>query len=127
MESALNRPVWFALLYWRPPVRDGAALALRFSPDIAPFGAAADDSPEAFRRLGHVPSRDGRVALVSLDSLRLYPGLDVVREAPIIQMIADTGTPGPSARLTRRLVRATCRRCCVSPSRPVAAHLARAA
>jgi hypothetical protein len=52
MESALNRPVWFALLYWRPPVRDGAALALRFSPDIAPFGAAADDSPEACAAVG---------------------------------------------------------------------------
>jgi hypothetical protein len=67
---------------------------------------------------------------VSLDSLRLYTGLDVVQEAPIIQMIADTGTPRPSARLMpvvwseRRAGVAASRR--ADPSRPARARMSSA-
>jgi predicted GNAT family acetyltransferase len=100
IKGALNRPVWSALTTGDRRFAEGGALALRFPPDIAPFGATADDSPEAVAALGALLSRDGRVALVSLDKPRPYPSLDVVREAPIIQMIADRETPAPSQRMT---------------------------
>jgi predicted GNAT family acetyltransferase len=96
IESALNRPVWSALTTGDRRFAEGGSLALRFPPDIAPFGATADDSPEAFAALGALISRDGRVALVSLDKLNAYPGLEVVREAPIVQMIADAEIPAPA-------------------------------
>jgi predicted GNAT family acetyltransferase len=99
IESALNRPVWSALTTGDRRFAEGGSLALRFPPDIAPFGATADNSPEAFAALRELLAEDGRVALVTIDKLKPYPGLDVVREAPIIQMIADGETPAPSEAL----------------------------
>ena len=100
IESALNRPVWSALTTGDRRFAEGGSLALRFPPDIAPFGATADDSPEAFAALKALISQEERVALVTVDSLTRYPGLDVVREAPIIQMIAEgAAIPQPSASL----------------------------
>jgi predicted GNAT family acetyltransferase len=91
--SALDRPVWSALTTGDRRFAEGGSQALRFPPDIAPFGATADDSPEAFAALGALISRDGRVALVSVDKLKAHPGLEVVREAPIVQMVALAATP----------------------------------
>ena len=124
IESALNRPVWSALTTGDRRFAEGGPLALRFPPDIAPFGATADDSPEAFAALRELIAEDGRVALVTLDKLRRYPGLEVVREAPIIQMIADgrdadapRGPGAHRARSKRRPGDAASRR--ADESRPV--------
>jgi GNAT superfamily N-acetyltransferase len=95
IESALNRPVWSALTTGDRGFAEGGALALRFPPDIAPFGATAEDSPEAFEFLRELLAEGGRVALVTLDKLTPYHGFEVVREAPIMQMIADAETPAP--------------------------------
>jgi predicted GNAT family acetyltransferase len=97
MESALNRPIWSALTTGDRRFAEGGALALRFPPDIAPFAATAEDSPEAFAALRELLAEDGRVALVTLDMLKRYPGFEVAREAPIIQMIADGKTPAERA------------------------------
>jgi predicted GNAT family acetyltransferase len=91
--SALDRPVWSALTSGNRRFAEGGSLALRFPADIAPFAATAEDSPEAFAALGALVSRDGRVALVSLDKLKPHLGLEVVREAPIVQMVAVAATP----------------------------------
>jgi predicted GNAT family acetyltransferase len=99
IESALNRPIWSALTTGDRRFAEGGALALRFPPDIAPFGATAEDSPEAFAALRDLLAEDGRVALVTPDILKRYPGFEVVREAPIIQMIADAETPAPAEGL----------------------------
>ena len=99
IESALNRPVWSALTTGDRRFAEGGSLALRFPPDIAPFGATADDSPDAFAALRELLAEDGRVALVTVDKLKRYPRLEVAREAPIIQMIADAETPTPSEGL----------------------------
>ena len=98
-ESALNHPVWSALTTGDRRFAQGGSLALRFPPDVAPFGATADASPEAFAALRELLAEDGRVALVTLDMLKRYPGFEVVREAPIIQMIADAETPAPAEGL----------------------------
>jgi predicted GNAT family acetyltransferase len=95
IESALNRPVWSALTTGDRRFAEGGSLALRFPPDIAPFAATADDSPEAFAALRELLAEGGRVALVTLDKLKSYPGFEVLREAPIIQMIADAETAPP--------------------------------
>ena len=87
-ESALDHPVWSALTTGDRRFAEGGPLALRFPADIAPFAATVDDSPEAFAALRELISPEGRVALVTLDKLKPYPGLEVVREAPIVQMIA---------------------------------------
>src|ERR1700722_8052217 len=96
IESALNRPVWSALTTGDRGFAEGGALAPRFPPDIAPFGATAEDSRKAFAFLRELLAEGGRVALVTLDKLKPYHGFEVVREAPIIQMIADAETPAPA-------------------------------
>ena len=96
MESALDRPVWSALTTGDRRFAEGGALALRFPIDIAPFGATADDSPEAFAALRELVPPEGSAALVTLDKLKPCRGLVIVREAPVVQMIADVGTPAPS-------------------------------
>jgi predicted GNAT family acetyltransferase len=93
IESALNRPVWSALTTGDHRFAEGGSLALRFPPDIAPFAATAENSPEAFAALRELLAEDERVALVTLDRLKPYPGFEVVGEAPIIQMIGDAETP----------------------------------
>jgi predicted GNAT family acetyltransferase len=95
-ESALDRPVWSALTTGDRRFAEGGSLALRFPADIAPFGATVEDSPEAFAALRELISPDGRVALVSVDKLKAYSGLEVVREAPVVQMVALAATPLPS-------------------------------
>jgi predicted GNAT family acetyltransferase len=95
-ESALDRPVWSALTTGDRRFAEGRSLALRFPADIAPFGATANDSPEAFAALATLISPEGRVALVTVDKLAAYSGLEVVREAPVVQMIALATTPLPS-------------------------------
>ncbi len=97
IESALDRPVWSALTSGDRRFAEGGALALRFPPDIAPFGATADESPEALEALRALVSPDAPVALVGVDRLKPYPGFEVVREAPIIQMIAVGEGPALSS------------------------------
>jgi predicted GNAT family acetyltransferase len=95
-SSALDRPVWSALTTGDRQFAEGGPLALRFPADIAPFAATADDSPDAFAALRALISPEGRVTLVTLDKLKPYSGLEVVREAPVVQMIALEATPLPS-------------------------------
>ena len=59
IESALNRPVWSALTTGDRRFAEGGSLALRFPPDIAPFGATVEDSPEAFAALRELLSPEG--------------------------------------------------------------------
>jgi ribosomal protein S18 acetylase RimI-like enzyme len=98
IESALDRPVWSALSTGDRRFAEGGALALRFPPDVAPFGATANELPEAFAALRALLPQDGRVALVTIDSLKVYTGFDVAREAPILQMIAEGETLAPPVR-----------------------------
>jgi predicted GNAT family acetyltransferase len=100
MESALNRPVWSALTTGDRRFAEGGPLAVRFPPDVAPFGATSEDSSEAFAALGRLVAEDGRVALVTLDRLNHHPGFEVLREAPVIQMIADAEAPPLAEGLT---------------------------
>ena len=72
-ESALNRPVWSALTTGDRRFAEGGPLALRFPADIAPFGATADDSPEAFAALRELISPEERVALVTVDKPHALP------------------------------------------------------
>jgi ribosomal protein S18 acetylase RimI-like enzyme len=92
-ENALDHPVWSALTTGDRRFAEGGPLALRFPLDIGPFGATADDSAEALAALGALLSGDERVALVTLERLKAYPGLEVVREGPVVQMVADGETP----------------------------------
>jgi ribosomal protein S18 acetylase RimI-like enzyme len=85
--------------HWRPPVCRRRGARAPFSSRHRALRGHGRRLARSVRGVRRAPFA-GRVALVSVDKLRSYPGLDVVREAPIIQMIADRETPAPSQRMT---------------------------
>jgi ribosomal protein S18 acetylase RimI-like enzyme len=90
----LDRPVWSALIGGWAHLAHGDGRALRVEADHGPFAAAADFTPESLAALPHLPGADGELWLVETAPLPPLPGLAVLREADVCQMVADAITPG---------------------------------
>ena len=85
----LDRPVWNALTTRQAHLALGdPAIALRFPPDIEPFGASIDTSAEHLTALGLLIPSDGAVATVERAGVTLPPGFVVMLDASIHQMTA---------------------------------------
>lgn len=89
----LDSPVWSALTGEHAPFAQGNALARRYPPEIAPFGAVADETPECFGALASLASPGSRVALVGPDALDAPNGFVLERTTPIVQMILTEPVP----------------------------------
>ncbi len=86
----LDRPVWNALTTRQMHLALGdAAQAVRFPPDIEPFGATITKSAEHLTALGALVPMDGFVATVERDGVTLPPGFVVVLDEAIHQMTAS--------------------------------------
>ena len=94
MRHPLDRPVWSALTTRQAPLSLGDARALRFAPDYAAFGAAADEEPASQAALGALVPPDGELWLVETHPPPPPPGTVVIKNALCWQMIAETVTPG---------------------------------
>ena len=88
-DNPLNSPIWAALNSSHRKFAHGGPLALRYFPDVAPFGALADRTAEAFAALATLVPRDGRVVLQTADALVPFSGLKVDMQKPILQMVLD--------------------------------------
>ena len=64
-------------------------MALRYLPDVAPFGALAERTAECFDALVPLLPKSGRVALQTFDSFIPPPSFEVDMQAPILQMILE--------------------------------------
>jgi predicted GNAT family acetyltransferase len=85
----LDRPVWNALTTRQAHLALGdPAQAVRYPADIEPFGAARDNAPEQLLALGKLTPMDGGLALVEPHGISPPPGLIVLFQEPVIQMIA---------------------------------------
>ena len=99
--SALDRPVWSALTTGDRRFAEGGSLALRFPPDIAPFAATTDDSPEAFAEFARVSFASGFTTVLivagvtaALAAALTFGFVSPVETAPIrLRAVPDTGTP----------------------------------
>ena len=95
----LDDPIWAALTTGNRHHAEGGPMAWRYPPEVAPFAAMADRSPEAFKALAAIVPAGGRLALGTLDKLVPSPILQIDMQAPLIQMILNVpvrGTPsGP--------------------------------
>lgn len=85
----LDRPVWNALTTRQAHLALGdASSALRFPPDIEPFGAAIANTAEHLAALGSLTSHDSAVATVERGGIAPPPGFVVMIDAAIHQMVA---------------------------------------
>ncbi|QJP13579.1 GNAT family N-acetyltransferase [Starkeya sp. ORNL1] len=89
MNHLLDRPAWNALRTAHATLSEGNALARRYPPSIVPFAAAADDAAESLEALENLPARDEVMALVEAGPIAIPPGLMVVGEGNLVQMVAE--------------------------------------
>lgn len=83
----LDWPVQSALTGGNASLAQRNTLALRYPPDIAPFGAVADETVEAFEALASLTPAGSRIALVGPDAVAVPAGFAIERQIPIVQMI----------------------------------------
>ena len=93
MRHPLDRPVWSALTTRQTSLSLGDARALRFAPDYAAFGAAADEEPASQSALAALVPQDGELWLVETRAPRAPPGTAAIRSALCWQMTAEALAP----------------------------------
>lgn len=89
MTHILDRPAWNALRTAHAALAEGGPLARRYPPSIVPFAAAANDAPESLRALESLAAAGETMALVEAGPITVPPGLAVVMENTLVQMIAE--------------------------------------
>lgn len=97
--TPLDTPVWTALTSDHRVLAEGGPLAIRYTPEVAPFAALAERTPAAFAALAALIPPDGWVMLHTPDVPVFPAGFVVHRQAPLLQMVlerpvaADGGDP----------------------------------
>src|SRR5690606_1785385 len=84
----LDRPVWASLNSHLRPLGEGSPWARRFAPDVILFGAACDDGDEALAALADLLAPGEQVYLLQAAPIRLPPGLQLLKAATGVQMLA---------------------------------------
>lgn len=93
MTHILDRPVFSALATRHAPLSEGGSLARRYRPDIVPFAAARDDSPEALDALLALAEPGETLLLLQADAIALPPGVAPTLTATGVQMILERPPP----------------------------------
>lgn len=94
LNHPLDRPVWSTLTSRQAHLASGDGRALRFDPDYALFGAAADASPDGAAALGALNVSPHGLGLVEAAPVPLPPGSGVRAQAVCAQMVAASLTAG---------------------------------
>jgi predicted GNAT family acetyltransferase len=89
MAHTLDRPAWNALSGRHAEFSEGGPLARRYRPDIIPFGAARDDSPQSLAALAALPKGDETIVLLETSAPTVPPGMMTVRTGGVVQMLLD--------------------------------------
>ncbi len=103
-DAMLDRPVWSALATEHAKLSIGTPHARRFAPDISPFAATDDESPESLAELGALIAADGPVVIAQADPIVTPAGTSAASMAFAAQMLFDAPTlPEPKGLPIRRL------------------------
>ncbi|HUI63096.1 MAG TPA: GNAT family N-acetyltransferase [Steroidobacteraceae bacterium] len=92
----LDRPVWESLNTWHAPLSVGDSLARRFAPDVNLFASARDDTAAALTALTNLMQPGERVFILQVPQIAVPPGLNAVKAAQGVQMIATRSFSAPS-------------------------------
>lgn len=87
-RAALDRPIWAMLNGPQAALAQGGELAVRIDPGFGPFAATVDRSAEALAALDDLTQAGEELWLIEDDDWPLPPGLDRLRTARLVQMIA---------------------------------------
>src|ERR1700738_5418958 len=98
----LDHPIWNALKTRQQTLAEGATLALRYPPAIAPFAAMVDTSPQSFSALAGLISRSDIAVLFTPDPVTPPAEFNILLAETAEQMI---GTPVESAITGVEIVR----------------------
>ncbi|WP_427790252.1 GNAT family N-acetyltransferase [Brevundimonas diminuta] len=94
MAHPLDRPIWSALTSARQAsLAVGRGGALRLAPGYGVFAAAVDPSPQSLTALSALEQPEGMLATVEADHTPVPPGLNVLKEAVLAQMVLVDLTP----------------------------------
>jgi len=93
VSHPLDRPVWTALSGRQAHFATGGPLALRYRPEINILAAAADDTSEALAALAALVPPGGKIATVEGAETMVPPGLTVVKQAMLAQMVLERPAP----------------------------------
>lgn len=85
--AALDRPIWMALNTAHRGLALGGRHAVRYPPEVAPFAAVADGSPDAMAGLRDL-AEAGPVAVLSCAAVAAMEGLEIRRASACRQMLA---------------------------------------
>lgn len=83
----LDHPIWTALVTRQQGLAEGGALARRYPPDIGPFAAMADASPQSFAALGALMSGSDHAVLFTPDPVNPSQQFKILFAATGEQMI----------------------------------------
>lgn len=94
MAHPLDRPIWSALTSARQAsLAVGGGGALRLAPGYGVFAAAVDPSPQSLSALSALEQPEGMLATVEADHTPVPPGMTVLKEAVLAQMVLVDLTP----------------------------------
>src|SRR5665213_1003767 len=97
----LDHPIWTALTTRQQALAEGGALARRYPPDIAPFAATADASPQSFAALGELMSPSDHSVLYTPDPVEIPAAFKILLAATGEQMIGTPKEASGSADIVR--------------------------
>jgi ribosomal protein S18 acetylase RimI-like enzyme len=86
-DHPLDRPAWYALIAHQAGLALGDSRARRFPPDVSPFAAAPDDTPQSAAALAALLPHGGELALIQAHVPPLPEGLDLIHDAICLQML----------------------------------------
>ncbi len=87
MNNPLDRPVWASLLHV-PQLAEGGDLARRYRRDVNLFASARDDDSASLAALADLVGAGESVYLAQVPPVQVPPGLQIVRSAQGVQMLA---------------------------------------
>lgn len=94
MSHPLDRPIWSALTSERQAsLAVGGKGALRFAPGYGVFAASVDQSPESLAAMALLERPEGVICTVEAQPVPVPPGLSVVKEATLAQMVLVALSP----------------------------------
>jgi predicted GNAT family acetyltransferase len=93
MSHMLDRPVWNALSTRHAELAEGGDLAKRYAPDIHPFAASRDESPESLAALAEIAASGETLIFLQADEFVLPPDFTAKTTSFGVQMVADRHVP----------------------------------
>ncbi len=100
---SFDNPVWTALTTRQQHLAEGDGLAKKFPSEISPLAALVAPTPEAWRSLAELAQPGQAVALITNAPAEPPAGWEILRSAPLLQMMYEGETPARKAKSFLRL------------------------